>query len=94
LQEASAGEYAIEQFKFEHTNDIDKVDISLEMQTDDTAGTIKLQIYNYTTTSWEDMDTATGISVNTDFTLSGSKTGADYYDTNNVVTCRVYQFQA
>ena len=55
--------------------------------------TIALQIYNNTTTLWENLATSNTYSANTDFTLTGSKTTSlsSYYDANYFITLRITQ---
>lgn len=58
-----------------------------------TTAPIYLQIYNINTLLWETMASDTTTPANTNITLTGSKlsTIANYFDTNNIVSCRVYQ---
>lgn len=57
------------------------------------ASTVYLQIYNRTSGLWETLDSDNATGVDTNFTLSGTKTSSltDYYDANLWVSCRVYQ---
>jgi hypothetical protein len=50
------------------------------------SNTVYLQVYNRTTTSWENLDSDSSTSANTVFTLSGGKNSSltDYYDSDNL----------
>lgn len=53
-----------------------------------------LQILNITTQTWETVAQNNSASVDTNFTLAGTKSGVgtvDYLDINNKISCRVYQ---
>lgn len=95
-QDAEADEYAIQQFKFENTLDTDKVTVSIEMQSDyaPSTSTVYLQIYNHTSDLWETVASNSVAAADTDFIISGGKTGVDYYDNDNIVTARVYQYRS
>jgi hypothetical protein len=55
--------------------------------------TVYLQVYNRNTSEWENLDTESSASANTEFQLSGSVSSdvANYYDANYLISCRVYQ---
>lgn len=57
------------------------------------SSTVYLQIYNQNTSAWEALDNDASTGANTEFTLTGSITSnqSNYYDTDMVVSCRVYQ---
>jgi hypothetical protein len=57
------------------------------------SNTVYLQVYNRDTTSWENLDSDSSTSANTVFTLSGGKNSSltDYYDSDNLLSLRVYQ---
>lgn len=52
-----------------------------------------LQIYNVSTSTWETLDTETLQPADRDFVMSGvqSTNTANYYDTRNIVSFRIYQ---
>ena len=54
---------------------------------------VKLQIYNYNTDEWVDVDSDNATAANLDFNLNGNITeNASYYkDDQQVITCRVLQ---
>jgi hypothetical protein len=57
------------------------------------SNTVYLQVYNRDTTSWENLDSDSSTGANTVFTLSGGKNSSltDYYDSDNLLSLRVYQ---
>lgn len=87
--------YRVVQFKYVHSNNTDQITVTWNGKSDiaPTARSVTLQIFNVNSGSWETLQTNSAASADTDFTLTGSKTTsvADYYDSNNVVTARVYQ---
>jgi len=53
---------------------------------------VKLQIYNYDTPGWEDVDSDNSADSDTDFTLEGSIPDlTNYKDAELFITCRVWQ---
>lgn len=58
-----------------------------------TSSTITLQIYNRNSTTWETLATNSTVAANTQFTMIATVTNnlSNYYDSDNVVACRVYQ---
>lgn len=95
-QTAKSGNYVVHQFRFQNSNNTDLVDISIELQTDHPPSTnpVVLEVYNNNTGSWEQLGSNSSTGTGTDFTLSGSKNSSDYYNSDNVVACRVYQYKA
>ena len=56
------------------------------------SSTVRLQIYNRNSTTWEDVDTDSATAADTDFTLTGSVSPlTNYKDSSNTISCRVYQ---
>lgn len=55
--------------------------------------TVFLQVYNRTLSEWETIDSDSSTASDTEFSLTGGKTESlgDYYDSNYVISCRVYQ---
>ncbi len=57
-----------------------------------TSSTVYLQIYNQSSTTWETIDSDNVANVNTDFTLTTTVTPlTNYKDSDNYISCRVYQ---
>jgi hypothetical protein len=54
---------------------------------------VYLQIYNRTTEEWEMLDTESSANAGVEFTLLGSVREGyeDYFDSNYIISCRVYQ---
>lgn len=52
---------------------------------------VKLQAYNYNTTTWDDIDTDNASDANTDFVLTNTIADLTDYLQGGVITCRVYQ---
>jgi hypothetical protein len=90
------GGYIIHQFKWVHTNNTDPITPNIDMQSDTapSTSTVVLQIYNRNSTTWENLDTDSTTAANTDFTLSETQSSnlSNYYDAQNMVSVRVYQF--
>ena len=82
-------------YKYRHTNNTDPINLTWNGQASiaPTSKTVKLQIYNFVTPGWEDVQTNSAAAANTDFTLTGTITTdlSEYYDDNNYVYARVYQ---
>jgi len=57
------------------------------------SATVYLQVYNRTSGLWETLDSDSTTSANTKFTLTGTKSTnlSGYYDSNYVISVRVYQ---
>ena len=56
---------------------------------------VKLQAYNYDTTTWEDLDSDNATEAHVDFDLVGALPDlTDYKSPQLYVTCRVYQQDA
>lgn len=57
------------------------------------SSTIYLQIYNRTSITWETLASNTTVAANTQFTMTSSIVDnlSNYYDSNNIVACRIYQ---
>lgn len=93
--QTATDQYAIAQFKNKATNASDQIFVSWTGKSSLAPSTsqVVLQIYNRDTTTWETLDTDSATGADSEFTLTGSKTTnlADYYDSNNWVSCRVYQ---
>ena len=57
--------------------------------------TVYLQVFNYTTASWETVDSDNSSPVNTNFTLTGTIPSVPYsitdYLDGDVITSRIYQ---
>lgn len=87
------GNYLLHMFKHKHVNDTNRVYITWNGKASiaPSSNTVYFQMYNFSTTTWDTVDSDNATGANTDFTLIGDKTGTDYYDDEYVVVCRVYQ---
>ena len=92
--QTSDGQYSVFLFKNKNT---DQETISTtwtgKSNLAPSSSTVYLQIYNRNSTTWEPLDTDSTSSVNTNFTLTGTKTTnlSNYFDDNYWISCRVYQ---
>ena len=85
--------YMLHQFK-DYIGAITRIKLEWEGQTsqDPSVETVYLQIYNRDTTTWDTVDFDNSSAVNTDFILTADISDlTDYKDSNNVISCRVYQ---
>lgn len=87
--------YLIHEFKDKNTNNTDQVTLTWNGQSDVAPSTtsVRLQVYNRNSTTWETLATESSASANTDFTLTGSVTSnlSNYYDGSFYISGRVYQ---
>lgn len=87
--------YVIHQFKDQSDSALKTISVSWNGQASIACSskTVYLQIYDRNLGSWETLDSDTTTAANTDFTLEGSKTSSlsDYYDSDNKISCRIYQ---
>jgi hypothetical protein len=94
VPQAGTDQYLIHEFK-DFVGAATQWSLEWEGQSTQSTATSKvvLQIWDIDGTTWADVDEENGVGANTDFILSGSITSvADHYkDTQNVITCRVYQ---
>lgn len=90
---ATGGDYAVHQYKDRYTTDnaTAETDIELQSSSAPSSNTVYLEVYNHNTGAWEQADSNSSAAADTDFTLSGSVSGSDYFDAEYVVTWRVYQ---
>lgn len=90
-----SGQYAIHQYKVQHTDVTKKITVTWNGQSTvaPSTETVTLEIYNYGTTAWESLDTETAAGADTDFTLTGivNSSMVDYYDGDGYITVRIYQ---
>ena len=88
-------EYVISQFKYTHINNTDNILITWEGRSTlaSTVSPILLQIYNNNSSTWETLVNETRMAADTDFRMQASQSInlSNYYDSNNVVSGRVYQ---
>lgn len=82
-------------FKEKHTNNTDNFRITWKGKSTlaPSISTVYLQIYNRTTSTWTTLASNNTASANTKFTLEStiSSNLSDYYDSNYVISARVYQ---
>jgi len=87
--------YLVHQFKNKSISNTRSISVNWDGKTTlaPSDSPVVLQIYNRIATEWESLDTESGVGAGTEFTLTGSKTSdvGNYYDANNLVSCRVYQ---
>ena|SRR3990167_4036197 len=87
--------YAVHLFKKQNDNETDEIAATIRVKSDlaPSVATVFLQVYNFTTTTWETVDSDNATAANTEFDLTASITvdRADYYDADNIVAFRVYQ---
>jgi hypothetical protein len=90
-QDADAGDYAIHWFRQTHSNNTDKINVSVVGKTS-VSGTVSLEMYDNISPGWElidsELEPPTGGAT---FTVSGTRTGTEYFDGSNRVICRLYQ---
>jgi len=91
----SGTQYVITQFKNTHQNNTDSITVTWKGRSTEAPfiSPLVLQIYNQTTNLWETIATQTILSADIDLILQGSPSSgsANYYDSTNTVTARVYQ---
>lgn len=93
VAQTATDEYAIHQFK-DHAGENMSASLTWNGQSDvaPSSSIVKLQIYNYDTPAWEDVDSNNAANADTDFTLSGNIADlTDYKSPTNYITCRVWQ---
>jgi hypothetical protein len=94
VDQISNGKYALFLFKDQYTFQ-SNITITWIGKSDRAPSTSKvvLQIYDRDGTTWEDLDEENGVGAGTEFTLTGNITSDldHYYDTDFVISCRVYQ---
>lgn len=82
-------------FRKKNTNNTDQITLSWTGKSTiaTSVKTAYLQIYNYNSASWETVASNNSTGVNTNFTLSGTKSTSlsNYYDSSFWITARVYQ---
>jgi hypothetical protein len=74
-------------FKKKNTNTTDGIIVTWEGQISVSTST-SLQIYNNTSGLWETLESSTTPQANNDFTLTGTVSGAGYYDGSNIAAIR------
>lgn len=93
VEQAGSSEFMIHQYR-NFVGDAVSCQVYWDGQTDlsPNVSTVYLQIYNYNTTSWENVDSDNTTAMNTDFILVADIADlTNYKDASNVITCRVYQ---
>jgi len=92
VDQSATGEYAIHQFK-DYVGGAGAVDLEWEGQSNvaPSSSTVYLQIYNYDTPAWENVDSDNTTGADTDFPLNGNIPDLTNYKDGNLITCRVYQ---
>ena len=95
VEQCATDEFTIFLFKDKNDNNTDDIAVTWNGQSDlaPSSSTVYLQVFNRTTTTWENEDSESVEGANTDFDLEGEITAnhGDYYDASNWVAWRVYQ---
>jgi len=92
VPQTASDEYAIHQFRHLATNNA--VNLKYNIRTNIPCGTspVVLEIYNYISHSWEQINSDSTTGANTDFDLTYSIGNlTNYKNPSNYITCRVYQ---
>lgn len=94
--QSGLNEYLIHQFKFVSPNKQKSITVLVNLKTslEPTISTVYLQVYNVSNTTWETIDSDSTSAPDTDFNLTAEITNnvSNYYDTDRIVTFRVYQY--
>jgi hypothetical protein len=92
VEQDTTGEYAIHEFKdFIASNGRIVFEWYGKSNVAPSASVVKLQIYNYDSDAWEDVDSDNTTAADTNFSLQGDIADATNYRLGDVVTCRVWQ---
>jgi carbohydrate-selective porin OprB len=92
VDQETSGEYAIHEFKdFITSNGGVVFEWRGKSSTAPSVSVVKLQIYNYDSDAWEDVDSDNTTAADTNFSLQGDIADATNYRLGDVVTCRVWQ---
>lgn len=86
--------YLVHQFKYEHTNNTDTINITWKGKASlaPSATAVYLDVYNYNTDTWDNLDSDNATATETEFTLAVViDTNVSNYYENNIVTARVRQ---
>ena len=87
--------YNVQQIRKKKANSTDGIAISWNGQSNiaPSSSAMYLQIYNFTTSLWETVDSYSLTTVDSDFNLTATiaSSVADYYNVSNEVVCRVYK---
>jgi hypothetical protein len=88
-------QFVIQEFKSQHQNNTDNIVVTWKGRSTESPGIspILLQIYNQNSTLWETIASQVMVAADTDFILQGTpaNAAANYYDSTNTVTARIYQ---
>lgn len=92
VDQTATDEYAIHQYK-DYVGAAGTVNVLWNGQSDlaPSASIVKLQVYNYDTPAWEDIDSDNATAADTDFDLSGAVDTTDRISPQGTMTFRVYQ---
>jgi len=96
VDQTATDEYAIHQFRKQHINNTDVVDVLVDIRSliGAVAETIYLQVLNRNSGIWETLSSNNTALVNQEFTLTGKITSniSYYYSVSFWVAFRVYQY--
>lgn len=92
VEQETTGDYAIHQFK-NFVTDSGRIIAEWYGKTnlDCSLSTVYLQIYNYDSAEWENMDSDSTTAADTNFSLLGDIADSTNYQQGGVTTCRVWQ---
>lgn len=93
VEQTASDEFAIHQFK-DYAGSQTKASLECELQSSlaPSSSAVYLQIYNQEINEWETVDLDDSTAADTDFSLTAEVNDlTDYKDTNNIISCRVYQ---
>jgi hypothetical protein len=96
LSQTANNQFAIFEFKDKNINNTDAITVTWDGQSSlaPLQSEVFLQIYNRSGAgSWTTIDSNNAEDANTDFQLSAIVSAglSDYYDGDNIISCRVYQ---
>jgi hypothetical protein len=89
--QAATSEYAIKQFKDYVASAFATFKWNGQSDYAPPLSPVVLQIYNYTTTLWENLATNDTADADTDFTVSQPVADLTDYKRDNITVCRIYQ---
>lgn len=91
----TGSKYIITEFKRQSPNNSNNIQVIWKGRTTlaPSRSRVFLQIFNQNSSAWETLGSQSVVSVDTDFILQGTQNTnvANYYDSTNTVSCRVYQ---
>ena len=92
VSQTASSEYTIHQYQ-DYVS-VEGVNLEWEGQTNlaPSTATVKLEIFNENTQTWDSVDEDSGSNADTDFILTGDIADlTDYKNGSNMIACRIYQ---